>query len=239
MHYIYFLINKINNKIYVGQTNNLSKRKREHKAKDRLITKKTSHLYQAIKKWGFENFWMMHIETYASPEEADAAEIFWIKCLNSRDKEKGYNHAEGGKVNRGYKHTEQFKEKKSHQMKKMYLDRRSPTAKFNNEDINYIRKAFLTGNYSLHKLSKIFNSNKKSIKSIVMNLSYKNINYDPPIEFIKNILNKNKNKRFNIYDQYNNKFFSLKDAALYYNVTEDTIKRHIKKPKIKSKNNLP
>lgn len=43
MHYIYKVTNKINGKIYIGQTNNFEKRKREH-----LLDKRTNH--QAFKR---------------------------------------------------------------------------------------------------------------------------------------------------------------------------------------------
>ena len=53
MHYIYKVTNKINGKIYIGQTNNFEKRKREH-----LLDKRTNHqaFKRALNKYGFDGF---------------------------------------------------------------------------------------------------------------------------------------------------------------------------------------
>lgn len=111
-YHIYILQNKINYKIYIGQTNNLNKRRREHKAKDRFTTKR-SPLYQAIQKYGFDKFEMIELENFESPLEADESEEFWIQFFQSRNRESGYNLSIGGRVNRGFKHSEKFKKEQS------------------------------------------------------------------------------------------------------------------------------
>lgn len=194
MIYIYILRNKINNKLYIGQTNNLKKRAREHKAKDRLKTKKT-HLYFAINKYGFNNFEMISIEEWDDPKEADESEEFWIQFFQTRNKGIGYNISEGGKVNRGFKHTEKFKINKSKQMKIYFQNNRPHNAKLSKNIISQIRDLFLTGNISYRKLSKQFNIDKKSIVNIVKNISYIDKNYTPNFDLIKNIANKNSRKR--------------------------------------------
>ena len=53
--YIYKITNLINNKIYIGQTNNPKRRWQEHKNLG-YDTKETKLLYRAIKKYGKDNF---------------------------------------------------------------------------------------------------------------------------------------------------------------------------------------
>ena len=55
MGFIYKITNKVNNKVYIGQTNrNLEIRWREHKS--RAGCHYTSHLYGAMDKYGTDNF---------------------------------------------------------------------------------------------------------------------------------------------------------------------------------------
>lgn len=196
-YYIYILQNKTNNKIYVGQTNNPAKRRREHKAKDRFFTKGTP-LYNAIKKYGFDSFEMTIIEEFTTPEESDEAEEFWIQFFQSRNMDLGYNIAQGGRVNRNFKHTQQFKEEKSKQMKNYYLTHKphnfgketpneikqklsnlwdgekALTAKFTNEQIKEIRKLYATGNYSQSELARKYEVSSFTMSEIVRYKRYKN-----------------------------------------------------------------
>ena len=62
MGYIYMLKNKINGKIYIGQTiRNVEKRLEEHRKKSRCIA-----IYNAIQKHGWENF---EQDWYECPDE--------------------------------------------------------------------------------------------------------------------------------------------------------------------------
>lgn len=94
---IYKITNQIDGKVYIGQSVNIQRRWKEHK-----INYKVSHdkqhniyLYNAIKKYGLENFNFEIIEQ-CSPEELDDREIYWIKYYESFNKEKGYNLTRGG-----------------------------------------------------------------------------------------------------------------------------------------------
>lgn len=179
MHYIYVLQNKINLKIYVGQTNNLAKRRRAHKAKDRLKTK-GSPLYCSIAKYGFDNFTMTEIESFENPNEADDAEVFWIEFFQSTNRELGYNLAKGGHVNHGFKHSESFKIKRSLEMKEYYTKNRQHNCKLSIEEVNQIRRMFLEEHCSIRCLGKKFSINEKTISKIIRNSSYKDNNYIPP-----------------------------------------------------------
>lgn len=87
---IYKITNKLNNKVYIGQSNNIQRRFEEHKYQE-----KNSAIHNAIKKYGLENFNFEIIEE-CSLEELDEKEIFWIKYYNSF--EDGYNLTLGGQA---------------------------------------------------------------------------------------------------------------------------------------------
>lgn len=95
MHYIYKITNKINGKIYIGQTNDPSDRWSKHKSAARrgsnvqLITK-------SMTKYGVDNFIFEVIATCKTLQDANLVEPELIKQYNSRDPSIGYNVGIGG-----------------------------------------------------------------------------------------------------------------------------------------------
>ena len=95
---IYKVENKINGKIYIGQTiRTLEKRKSDH-IND---TFKGSSLpfHNAIKKYGQYNFGWKILEECNSIEELNEKEEYWIRKLNTISPN-GYNLRYGGKNSR-------------------------------------------------------------------------------------------------------------------------------------------
>ena len=84
---IYKITNLINNKIYIGQTNDYERRVREHKNK--MYGNVQKPLYKAIDEYGIENFTFEIIENYC--EDYNEKEHYWIKYYNSDEKDRGYN----------------------------------------------------------------------------------------------------------------------------------------------------
>lgn len=94
MRIIYIYQNQINNKIYVGQTFNLNKRKAGHKGD--TFTKKRQHpLCNSIRKYGLDNFNILELEM-VEDQDADESEQFYIQYFRSWDREYGYNIEFGG-----------------------------------------------------------------------------------------------------------------------------------------------
>lgn len=89
---IYIIKNRINNKVYIGQTVNPEQRWAQYKS----ATKKKPEaqlITKAMNKYGFQNFWMEILEKNVS--NYDEREQYWIKqfdCIAPN----GYNLAEGG-----------------------------------------------------------------------------------------------------------------------------------------------
>lgn len=110
--YIYKFTNRINGKVYIGQTYNLQTRLNSHKSKA-LNTK--NKFYNAVRKYGWENFEFSILSTITAntKEELstllDKLEIEYIRQYNSY--KSGYNSTLGGHSKRGYKLSEEFSEK--------------------------------------------------------------------------------------------------------------------------------
>ena len=97
---IYKYQNKINNKIYIGQSINLEARKYGHKSSafNKKANDYNSQFHQAVRKYGWDNFDYEVIATL-TPEEytketLNKLEIFFIKYYDSYHN--GYNATEGG-----------------------------------------------------------------------------------------------------------------------------------------------
>lgn len=91
---IYKITNLINNKIYIGQTQQLLKKRwARHKSNSRYIG--CSAISDAIRKYGKENFIIEQIDFTSKLEELTIKEIYWMKHYNSLAPN-GYNLIEEG-----------------------------------------------------------------------------------------------------------------------------------------------
>jgi len=95
MYYVYKIINKINGKLYIGQTNNLESRWLKHCSMSRVIN--YNHpLYNSIRKYGLDNFMYEIIDQFDNLDECNKSEELWIQNLRTQDRNFGYNIAFGG-----------------------------------------------------------------------------------------------------------------------------------------------
>ena len=95
---IYKILNKINNKVYIGQTKNKPNRRWcQHKRKLSLNKHTNSYLQSAWNKYGKENFIFEVLDkNIDSSDKLDELEIHWISFYNSTDRKFGYNLECGG-----------------------------------------------------------------------------------------------------------------------------------------------
>lgn len=111
--YIYLIRNKINNKLYIGQTiNNFDKRY----ANNIILNTHNKHLKSSLEKYGIDNFIIIkEFDKASSKEELDLLEDMYIKIYNTTNDKYGYNKRFGG--HRG-KNSEETKHKMSEAHKK-------------------------------------------------------------------------------------------------------------------------
>ena len=88
-----YKITSPSNRIYIGQTMNFERRKKEYKKNK---CKAQTLLYNSFNKYGFENHSIEIIEL-VNKKEADTKEIYWIAYFKSFGTPKGLNLTEGGK----------------------------------------------------------------------------------------------------------------------------------------------
>ena len=94
--YVYKITNTINNKVYIGITQSIEKRRIQH-----FNCKKKHPLYNAIKKYGKNNFTFEVIDTSNDRKSLCELEKYYIKLYNSNDRKYGYNITSGGEDNKG------------------------------------------------------------------------------------------------------------------------------------------
>lgn len=107
IHYIYCYTNKINNKKYIGQTNNIERRKKQH-IQDSIHCHKgheVSHnlpFHAAIRKYGIDNFnfeilEIINTEDWDEVNNIESKYINTIKTISPN----GYNLQAQGQANKG------------------------------------------------------------------------------------------------------------------------------------------
>lgn len=98
MNYIYCYTNLITNRTYIGQTNNINRRKSEHlySAYHENDSDYNLMFHKKIREYGIENFSFEILEEVEDLTSANDREIYWIKEKKSFIKENGYNMTLGG-----------------------------------------------------------------------------------------------------------------------------------------------
>lgn len=181
---IYIIRNKINDKVYIGQTTtNLKTRFNQHCKKSTL---KNRHykLYNAIKKYGRDNFYIGVIEDNIKIEELDQKEIYYIEKFNSYYN--GYNSTKGGDgrvINKKYDekqivelYKKGFSSKKigdvynvsyatiSRVLNKLNVETRHDGNKYEKFDVDCFVKMWRDKNTKIKDMAKFYGVNEKTIR---------------------------------------------------------------------------
>jgi len=97
--HVYAITNTVNGKIYVGQHCKADLEKYfRHVLSDAKTSKHKPHLYRAIQKHGCQAFTIQSLVRPIDKQQMDELEKFFIRTLESRNPEIGYNIAIGGEA---------------------------------------------------------------------------------------------------------------------------------------------
>lgn len=157
---IYMFKNKINNKVYIGQSINIEKRFREH-LNDHTNEKYkgfNTKFYRALRKYGISNFEFSIIEETINLNER---ERYWIEFYNSFHN--GYNSNCGG---------ENVTENNENH----------PLSKLTNEDVLSIKEALKETSISQYELASKYGVTQSEISNINTGSKWSNLgDYAYPI----------------------------------------------------------
>lgn len=194
---IYIINNTINDKVYIGQTTlDIEDRFKQHIKKSTLKSRKYK-LYNAMRKYGVENFYIGKVESNIPIKDLDYKEIYYIEKYDSF--KNGYNSTKGGDgrvVNKKYDEDtiiDLYKKGNSITMiakrynvststisrvlKKNDISTRDNGNKYKQFDIVKFKKQWF-GNVSISEMGKFFKCNEKTIRRYAkrLNLPSKNKN---------------------------------------------------------------
>lgn len=158
---IYKITNTINGKIYIGQSIEPEYRFRKHKEASKRPRNYECVLYDAMTKYGVENFVMEIIEK--DVENYNEREQYWIKMLNSL-RPNGYNIAAGGDW---YPH-------------QSGIYHHSATIQ-TQEDLLSIYEELQFGNLTQTEIGILYNVSQEIISNINMGKSYRIDGYEYPL----------------------------------------------------------
>lgn len=158
---VYKVTNKVNGKVYIGQTTRtLNKRKSEHISA--ALTEKykgqcSEYFHNALRKYGKNAFVWEILETCSNKYDLDLAEQWYVMYYNtfkSKTESNGYNLTKGGNGNSGLIFSDEHKRKiseskKGNKLSEAHKQKIRDNAKINP---NYGNKGRVTSNYTKNLL---------------------------------------------------------------------------------------
>ena len=253
--YIYSFINKINGHRYIGKTNNVERRQREHKSiaynPNIINTKKDCTWYKKIRQYGWDNFNFEILEV-TSTEHWREREQYWIKYYDTYHGA-GYNETPGGD---NYDHLSLLTEEEAKSLRELLQNSKisqrdlaedyqisealvsniNQGQRYIDESLKYpLRKNYKTGLEEYSELITLLRTTTKSFRQIAEELkiaesSVKKINYGK-MQFDPNMnypIRKETCFNFNVNDIINdliNGTETLNELAKKYNKSYNTIYR--------------
>ena len=212
---IYKVTNKINGKVYIGQSVDIGRRWHTH-----MTAKDDIYFHKAIQKYGVENFEWEVIEQ-CKKSELDEREIYWIEYYDSFNK--GYNRTKGGDGNSGegnpnwkggVSSDEDYYRQYSKQWYETNKEKRKEYDKqyreANKEKKKEYNKQYYEGNKGQVKqqMKEYYEKNKEQIKQQVKEY------YETNKEKKKEYYEANKEKRKEKVKEYNKQYYEVHKEEL-------------------------
>lgn len=171
MYYVYFILNKLNGKYYIGKSkigknNRLNHHKIIAKGGRSKYGNKFQYIHYALVKYGFDNFFFDIFENYESEKDAFETEKYLIELYKTNNKKYGYNLTAGGEGASGRITSDETKNKISNSKKGKFC-------KLTGGEAEYIRFLYSTKQFIMKDLAHMYGVGITSIGSIINNKTYK------------------------------------------------------------------
>ena len=176
-NYIYFILNKVDGKYYVGKTSESVEKRWNHHVWCASNRKDWFYFHRALRKYGSRNFEVRTLfKGVCSKEELNSAERYFIEYFESNNSAFGYNIAGGGEGSPGTIVSQETREKKRQSMIGKLAGTKSPNYKRpkTKEELQKLREAnigdknpFYGRKHSEESKTKIRNSKKKRREEVI------------------------------------------------------------------------
>lgn len=201
---IYIIKNKINDKVYIGQSINAQRRFISHLSRAK-INSDHSPIHDAINKLGKENFYLEILEKQIS--NYDEREKYWIKYYNSIVPN-GYNLLEGGEHPPYHKGEDCY------------------NASTTQEIIDKVIYDLINTNKKITEIANEYNLSRNVVSSVLYGYSWRNDDYNYPLRETDDreiILDKNSLEEIIYLLKHSS--CSMEQIGKYYNTDRKAIAR--------------
>ncbi len=163
---IYTIINKNNNKIYVGSAKEFKKRFDSHLTDFKRGKHRNKNLQNSYNKHGADRFEFEVLDYVENLDDLLLIEHMYIVLLSATNKHVGYNKILFCNNMLGFKHSEETKQKFRDNAKKQdgelnhmfgRFGEKSPTCKLTDKQILEIKQLFVENNLSNTEIAKLYN----------------------------------------------------------------------------------
>ncbi|OME49013.1 hypothetical protein BSK59_24860 [Paenibacillus odorifer] len=204
---IYQILNRINNKVYIGSSINIKQRKSQHYHLLRTNNHPSNYLQKSWNKYGEHNFTFDILEEIFNEEELIKREQYWIDYKQSTNRTFGFNLCNASRRIGEWQQSLESKLKLSGEASKH--------AKLNTSQVLEIVKLLKNPLNTQEDIGKMFNVSADNISAIKNGISWGNImsiNKSSKNFPVRAISKKKENKYLGVYkssnkDKEKNRFF--------------------------------
>ena len=210
---IYIIKNKLNNKVYVGKSIDIKQRLISHKCnllKSERNKDENRHLYNSVKKYGWNNFETQIVEIINNPTEELLAnrEFYWMEYYKSDNRTYGYNLRKDSS-------TKCFVHEETRELiRQNNIGSNNPN--YNNSRTTEMKESMSKIKKQQHKENKIYNEEWKKKVGKSISIMWRDNNRKQ--RMIKKVREINQKYRFFQYDK-NNNLIKIYDSM--FQITEE------------------